>query len=444
MEPFSIFLATFSLCTGLLGLVAGTVEQLSKKYREWHEYELRLAGYRCQLLACKEEVDSWKRLWFDSMRREDDDTLFWGEQGARKIQDFIEVVECQAEQVRIHLQADEFLARRNSKTLERLAFALAGSDALGDRISRIKDVATSLTAFSLLCFQTRHNIPGKNQDVGGALIDLTRRNEWRERFSDWIDCLHGELCERPFSNLDTWSLMLQIPEDQDGIIVDEGPFSINIVFDYEMSCHKGSGSGYRKEFVYRWEASKKMALTHPAQMQRASVEIYQNRFSPSAISVKHMPHRYERAQAAYSLAAWAYPLARTKLTADLCSCLIHLVRAGQSTVSALAPGGLPYCLRHQLADGMRSRTLLLLGATLAELILKITLQIYTVETKEHEEYVVFRTGQSGLDQVSLLCRIKGESLGYMDAVKSCFQFDEVDPYSRSMDDDRYISRVLKP
>ena len=433
MEPFGTTLAVFSLCVTLLNLIISTVGTVDEKKNEWIECETRLSSYRCQIATCNELVKSWNKVWIDCMREDDDYAHFWGPEGLSQVREHIRVIENQSKEIRKRLPARKGLQARDPTFLQKIGFVLAQSASLKDRISRMKEMVTDLNNYSLTRLGRMHDLPGGVQDTGAALDELLHLNEWREDFSKWMRQLH----EEQRSRIVPWSLVLELPSDSDGIVRDETDLTVKFLKFLNEEAGEGRISARIVKLRYRrghTKSSTPMSFSQAIGHNSTSVPVLKHPFSLSSPPENSQkPVEYERAKAALEVATWAFPLARSGWTTNLCPCIIHLVCGNTSKISALGSAGPRTCQEHQTRHRLQDRDFFFLGTTLAELILVDLLFINASTIMEGSKLEALR-------------KIKRKSTLYMEAVRYCFQLDQdtLENFNWAMDTNRFMTRVVKP
>jgi hypothetical protein len=439
MEPFSIALGVISLCTVTLTFVISTVGTIAERTRNFKDCNENLTVHHCSLQACLESLEAWKRLWYHKMRNDDDYIHFWGQQGYEQVRQFAEIIQKLSLKVQALLPNQTILTDVN--ITRKLAFALVQDGDLKARISNLKDSVNAMGLYSRERFLKLHEPEPKDEE----LDELLQLKHETTLFSAWMDRLHKEQCLRD----DSWSLLLRIPSDKDGIILDEAGLSVEFLVEQQAENCIAKVS-YNRGVA---EPRTSPILPQTTSFYPKCLDVSKQPFLASAISPSMRKSlERERSHAAHGLAAWTFPLLRTAWTTNFCSCIIHLASEEDTKISVLDSGRQLSCRIHQRIDQlnpeehMQGRAFLLLGITLAELILAESLQVTTNINEGKQLELSFHTQDRTLEEVKLLRDINQKSPGYMKAVDYCFQLYRdmtVDGFS-ACDDKRFRRKVLTP
>lgn len=391
--------------------------------------------YHCRLQACLASLEAWDRLWFSRTRSDDDYIHFWGRDGFQQVQQNAETIQNQILAVQTLLPNQAAL--KDVGFTQKLAFTLVGNAELKSKISTLKDLVDAMVSYSTNRFQKLHDPEPRDEE----LCELLQLKEEIQLFSVWMDRLHEEQCSRS----DSWSLLLRIPSDKEGIILDEAGLSVEFLVEQQAENRIVKVTYNREEA----EPHTSSILPPTTTSYPRCLEVSKRPFIASAISPSMRKSlERERSHAAHALAAWTFPLLRTAWTTSFCSCAIHLASEEDTKISVLDSRRQPSCQIHQsmnqqnTGDHMQGREFLLLGMTLAELILAKSFQAII---KGNKRELLFQTQDGALQEVEFLRMIKQKSQGCMRAVEYCFELYRdmaVDGYSVS-DDGRFRGKFLR-
>jgi hypothetical protein len=333
----------------------------------------------------------------------------------------------------------------NPSPVAKAAFALVKSAGLKDRISRLKEMLGDLEDYSNTKFHKIHNSHIEGRPSDDALNELLQLKEGRDRFAHWMNRLHDE----QISTAECWSLILQIPVGRGPVALEEEDLDVDFLVEERiMDDHR---KAHIVKLVYNRDEAESRSIASLFQTQErlhsSTIEVSRRPLlSPRQTPAMRKSMHPERSRMALGLATWAFPLIQTPWTTDLCSCVIHLAVCENSIVPILDSGSPQRCNTHRWSQDIGNHTFLLLGTTLAELVLAEQIRVGIKSRKDSDFEITFQTDEGRFDEKSLLLRIKGNSPVYMQAVKYCFELDRDMIQNRFLAQDAkcFMVRVIKP
>lgn len=236
MDPFGVALGVISLLSVTWNFFISTAEKQSKKYREWKGINTRLKAYHLRYETCMERWKFWNRSWCSDARENSALMDFWGAQGLNGVQRRINNFSEQAAEMRIALEKTG--TRDGTETITspttRALFALVRSAELKDRITRLIEIIGDLQEYSDLKWLERHGSQYSNSQDN--LWEIEAQHQRQRGFATWM----AKLYQQRLSLQNTWSLMLQRPEDngKETLVPTEMDQSVNFLIEREVLSNK--------------------------------------------------------------------------------------------------------------------------------------------------------------------------------------------------------------
>ncbi|EPE35653.1 hypothetical protein GLAREA_11353 [Glarea lozoyensis ATCC 20868] len=453
-EPFSVAASAIGLgmtVVTILGFFASTLGTLADKQREYVDADIRQRNYRNLLHTYSMKVEIWSKQWLGDLRdpRPDVDCIhFWGQEGFRGIQQRLEDLQTMLKDLNRKIL-------RETNISSKLLFAFVTSAGFRDRIDRLSKMVDDLNAASTIAFEQLHP---RDQAADDHLVRLLHLRDGRVEFSSWMNRLNEQLDRMGPSGSDSWSLLLKTQADEEGIIPDEADISVDFLVENkrEESSHWIASLVYSRQTPQVPQMFLDEMTTHPKYL---GVSRRPFRSSLSLRPTTWNSLKKERSEAALGLATWTFPLVETVWATNLCTCLVDLAICEESfRTSVLSLRRPRNCTTHQRnGDDLRRHTFLLLGTTLAELILDNapSFRVTTRFDERSETEGVFETEKETdqgpltetLSEMRLLSRVSERSRKYKEAVKYCFDLDRrmvINSIYSTQDTDQWVNRVLKP